>query len=947
MPFIRHRVFSALLLACVAIASLAAQGLTGSISGVVTDETGAVLPGVTVTIESPALIGGSQMRITETNGAFRFPVLPPGEYKASFQLTGFGGIARAAIIVQPDRTVTLDQVLRPAAVSEEILVTGETPLVDVKNTQLATIVDQTAIEQVPVARRFTDLLNVMPGVQNGLYTFSPINSVYGSRVTNNTYSVDGVNFNDPQVQSAVTDIPYDDLQEVQVSTSGQSAEFGSASGGVFNFITKSGSNQVHGLASFYGQNERFASNNISDELAAVGIRPSVFDHDYEGGGNLGGPIKRDRLWFFVSHYRQDQDRSQSDFPVPIETNQWQSTLKADGQVSSSQRFGVYYNYRDRYTLPWNPSFQVAGDPRTWGAIAWKNHLLGVNWTMTPGTSTVLQLRGGLATFDLVNLSPNVVPGTPVYTETTTGVASGGVTASAGLAQRDRYEFNANLSRFFKGGGRGSHEVKIGLQYEDLPMDTESLDVSDANYVRHQLLDGQPYRAQLLRGPGHALTTINHWGLFVQDQWSLTSRLTLNAGVRYDHWNGSLGPDVFEAGPWDTAERVDEISNVIPLWHVAPRVGVAWDVTGSRRWAVKASYGRFYQRVAGTDISGLRRTTGGSLTYDWIDRNGDRVFQAGEEGTLRADGRRNPATFGVVDPNLKMPYTDSLNAGVEVQFATAFSLAVNGIVKRERDFRSNVDVTKPFDTAYDLVNVINPLTGAPMEVYSIKPEFQGIPSQSMLTNPSDPVELFHDYDGLEVVLKRRLQNRWMFQGSYNWGHSYGTVGTLFFDAQGSPYSNPNNLIFIEGDQKLDRRHMLKLSGLYELPYGIQFSGRFEVLSGVPLLTTGSGGAGVTGAYSVRFDRTQYPAIRTSAFLTVPGEAQGSRRHGAETRVDVRLQKRTTLMRQMSVDVMLDIFNLLNASTVVRVETLNSTLTNFLRPAEIMLPRAARFGLRLNF
>ena len=302
-----------------------AQGLTGSISGTVRDETTGVLPGVTVTISSPSLIGGIQTRATEDNGSYRFPVLPPGDYTVTFEMSGFGRVERSAITVQPDRTVTLDQVLRPATISEQVTVTGESPLVDVKSTQVANIVDQTIAREVPVVRRFTDLLNVMPGVQNGLYTFSPINAVYGSRVTDNNYSVDGVNFNDPQVQSAVTDIPYDDIQEVQVSTSGQFAEFGSASGGIFNFITKSGGNQLRGLASFYGQNKRFAANNISSELAAIGIRPTVLDSDYEAGGNLGGPIKRDRLWFFGSYYRQNQERSQSDFPVPIETTQWTVT----------------------------------------------------------------------------------------------------------------------------------------------------------------------------------------------------------------------------------------------------------------------------------------------------------------------------------------------------------------------------------------------------------------------------------------------------------------------------------------------------------------------------------------------------------------------------------------------------------------------------------------------
>jgi hypothetical protein len=941
-------ILAALLLALASAAAAEAQGLTGSISGTVKDTTGGVLPGVSVTISSPSLIGGSQTRSTEGDGSYRFPVLPLGDYKVLFEISGFQSTERGGIVIQADRTITVDPILQPAGIAEQILVTGDSPLVDIKNTQVATVVDKTVLEQVPIARRFTDLVNVMPGVQNGLYTFSPINAVYGSRVTDNSYSVDGVNFNDPQVQSAVTDVPYDDIQEVQVSTSGQFAEFGSASGGIFNFITKSGGNRFKSLLSFYGQSKGLASNNISPALAAIGIAPTVFDHDEEAGGNFGGPIKRDKLWFFFSYYRQDQARSQSDFPVPIKTEQWTSTVKVDGQINQKNRFNIYYNYRDRYFFPWNASFQVAGDPRTWQAIGYLNHLLGVGWTLQPDSKTVVQVRGGMTLFDLQNIEPNTVPGTPVVTENTSGVVTGGVNTTSGLAQRDRYELRSDLSRFFNGSRVGKHDLKAGYQYEHLPQDTESRDMAEAGYLRYQLQNGQPFRIQFLRGPGNALTTIDHSAVFIQDQWTVNSRTTVNGGLRFDHWNGSLGPDVFEAGPWDSGEQVGKIGNLIPLSNVAPRLGFAWDVMGNRRLAVKVSYGLFYQRIAGTDLGGQRRTTGGSLTYDWIDRNGNRVFDAGETGTLRSDGRRQPDQFGTVDPNLKMPRTDSINAGIEVQLAKSISLTVNGIRKREADFRASIDVTRyPFDLAYDAVNVVNPLDGEPLTIFSLKPEYQATRSHSLLTNPTDPVVLSSKYDGLEIVLRRRLQNRWMFQGSYNLGHSYGNIGTLFFDAQGNPYSSPNSLINLEGDQKLDRRHMVKLTGLYQLPYGIQISGRLEYLSGLPILTTGSGGAGATGAYVVRFLQTDYPAIRTSAQITVPGEPQGTRRADTQMTLDLRTQWRTKVFKRGSLDLMVDSFNLFNSGTVVRVETLNTWLANFLRPAEIMLPRALRFGIRLNY
>jgi hypothetical protein len=296
----------------------------------------------------------------------------------------------------------------------------------------------------------------------------------------------------------------------------------------------------------------------------------------------------------------------------------------------------------------------------------------------------------------------------------------------------------------------------------------------------------------------------------------------------------------------------------------------------------------------------------------------------------------------------MPVTDSVNVGFELELARAFSLTVNGVWKREADFRGNIDVTKyPFDVAYDAVPVVNPLDGSPLTVYSLKPEYQALTAKMVLTNPTDPVELFSKYDGLEFVLRRRLDNGWMFQGSYNLGHSYGNTGTLFFDAQGNPYANPNNLINLDGDQKLDRRHLVKMTALYELPLGIQFSGQFQYLSGLPILTTGSGGAGATGAYMVRFLQTEYPAIRTTAQIAVPGEPQGTHRHEDQVTLDLRAQHRTQLPRGASLDLMLDTFNLFNANTVIRVETLNNWLPNFLRPAEILLPRALRFGACLNF
>jgi hypothetical protein len=203
--------------------------------------------------------------------------------------------------------------------------------------------------------------------------------------------------------------------------------------------------------------------------------------------------------------------------------------------------------------------------------------------------------------------------------------------------------------------------------------------------------------------------------------------------------------------------------------------------------------------------------------------------------------------------------------------------------------------------------------------------------------------------VEIVARKRMSNRWQMLASYNVGRAEGHQGTLFFDSGnggGGLFTNPNNLVNAFGPTSLDRTHIFKIAATYVAPRQVSLSVYYSGLSGVPWLTSQSGGAGVNGARVVRFFRTDNPGILTEPFIDVAAEPRGSNRHDAEHKLDVRVDKTFTI-QGVSVSVQADVFNLLNANTIIRLQSLRTDAPNFLSPAQILLPRAARIGVRVSF
>jgi hypothetical protein len=329
---------------------------------------------------------------------------------------------------------------------------------------------------------------------------------------------------------------------------------------------------------------------------------------------------------------------------------------------------------------------------------------------------------------------------------------------------------------------------------------------------------------------------------------------------------------------------------------------------------------------------------GSKVYRWTDLNNDRVWQQGEETTLISDS--TVPALGRVDPDVKQSYTDSGTIGLEQDLGNGIAVGATFIIKREQDLAETINAALPFDTAYNAVTLTNVVTNQPITVYPLKVEFRGVPTERLYTNPGSHTcgfcpDLERKYRAIELTLRRRLQNRWQLFGSYVYGRSEGNKGTGHNESQGTVFASPNTLVNAYGRLTLDRPHQIKIQGSYELPYGVMMSATYSGLSGTPW------------ARQVRFLPAQSPLIVVESSITVAAEPVGAQRFDFVHDISLRAEKRFELGGTRRLGILVDIFNLLNVSTVTSVQQTRVDHADFGKPGEIVLARALRLGARLSF
>jgi hypothetical protein len=297
-------------------------------------------------------------------------------------------------------------------------------------------------------------------------------------------------------------------------------------------------------------------------------------------------------------------------------------------------------------------------------------------------------------------------------------------------------------------------------------------------------------------------------------------------------------------------------------------------------------------------------------------------------------------LGRIDPDVKQSYVRSATIGVEHELAADLSVGVSFILKREQDVAETLNAALPFDDAYAPVLLTNQATGLPITIYPLRVAYRGIPTQRFYTNPGSGTcsfcpDLERNYQALELTFRRRMKDGWQLFGSYVYGRSDGNKGTGHSESQGDVFGSPNNLVNVDGRLTLDRPHQLKLQGTYELPYGVFVSATYSGLSGTPW------------ARQVRFVRADTPQMIVESQIVVRAEPLGAQRLDFVHDTSLRAEKRFDLGGKRTLGLIVDVFNMLNASTVTNLQQTRIDHPDFAKPGEIVLPRTVRLGARIGF
>ena len=966
--------------ACTSIAS--AQEIGGSISGRVLDQQKLAVPGVTVTATGPQ---GSRSAVTDADGRYQIPFLTPGNYDVRAELQGFKAFEQKGITVRLGQVAEVPVSMQVGGVAETISVTAETPLINTRSTTIGNVMDTDTLRNFPVGRTFAQTLYLTPGVSSSGTAGAANPSISGGTGLENLYIVDGANVTNTgygglgsystTFGSLGNATPYDFVKEIQVKTGGYEAEFGQATGGVVNVVTKSGSNQLRGSAFAYaqpdmlqGEFKQYQASNGSVNTQAT----TVSDVGMEGGF----PVVKDRLFFFGAidpSWRVTTLTAPPTFPLAslgdVDRNRRTVSYAAKGtlQLGGGHRIDASFFGDPSHgeNGPQRTSALLVTNTASFSTLDYGGHQQAVRYSGLLASGFLIE--GGYSrSLNTIGELPSVNEWRYTDRTVTPNIITGGVGTYEQGNRSLNNQYQIKATNIFK-----SHSIKYGVEYYDAnysqanqltgPTFTAPDGRQTATGARVDILPatevagGRIYRVTRANFNSERSTPQTYWNFFVQDQWQM-GRVTINPGLRYEQetMSGTIIKDWTLKNNW------------------APRIGATFDVAGDGKTKIYGNYGKFYARIPNDLAARALSADDGFTRGDYFDSGLTRVVP---EGVLAAGVTRHFILAGVgadtIDPDAKLTYTNEYVFGLDREIMRNTTFGVRYVYR-------------------NMPQVLEDIANCPMVAYEL-PQTSSICGsvEYILTNPSSSIPVapgteflgahfddpVHKYNSLEFTLNRRGSN-WSTMTSYRWSRLRGNFEGFYRDDNGQsdpgisslydfPTNDPSYAPFYAGlnagdirylgDKNgilpLDRPHQVKLYGNYAWASGFNVGAGINLSSGQPFTPFAANpNYGSDGEIPT--------APRGSGIQTIDGF---KKRSPFESQTDLQASYALRMNGARRVTFLADVFNVFNQKSV-RYYSQNTQLDNNVEnpdfgkpvntnlagnPPQYQAPFNMRVGIRFEF
>jgi len=966
---LRRVSIAALLFALIVMAAPAmAQTTNGVISGIISDAQGGVLPGVTVTARNVDT-GAMRNIVTEGDGRFRLAALPPGRYEVKAELQGFGVVTVPDITVLVGTEVTRNITMQVQGLNESVTVTGEAPIVEVTRSDVSGVITQQQMQMLPLAtRQPMDLALLMPGTSQDAVRARKANSNVGAGAFTNGSAllVDGVWNKEGNTGEPRQDFPQSAIQEFKVLLSQSPAEYGWTAGGAVSMATKSGTNQVHGEGFEFYRDK--ALNTMDPFAKAAGqAKPAFSRHQY--GGAIGGPIVRDKLHFFEAAealqnnlydnvvVRQPAFYGSLNGVFKSPEYNHMSFTRADWQVNQKQNLFVRYAWQvSDFTCegcaasssqPWfSPGGGIKQSRYAWAGAH--------TWVLSP--RVLNEVRGQWTTYLFRAHVPGVEPQRKLYDESPERIA--GTTQIYAFPSLGSWGANTNqygdlLSRQLRDDlsiTTGQHTWKFGAGGQSLPIRqsirkaqgtwTFSVDqpFNPNNLSSFVPVPGsiQQFTAALLNVPLYAPNVL--WDTYVEDEWKPRAGVTLNLGLRYEYQDKVFNQhrDLNNKTDFPTTGTPTSLAPLVDFSkrgdknNFSPRVGLAWDVKNDGRTVARAGYGLYYNvmntQLELSEFQNFQQLNAVIANPSYPDPYGGR-----DPISFVSAGVQNIAVQANDLQNLQ---SAAYTGGVSQSLTSALAIHVDGVYNKMTKVPMAID--------------INPRSGGLTGVRPL-PQFGRVLQTQSIGSVN--------YKALLVRLEKRLEHNYMYTVSYTLSGSDGNVSSSSFS---STVTDAAHLEYDDGPNNSDRRHALVASGSFVLPSDVVLGAVFTARSTMPFSAIAgadlNGDANITdyvpGTTRNVFNRgndadmlarvNAYRATLGMAALPV-SQINTNEYYG----LDVRASKSLRLSADRRVELVAQVFNLLNRTNLLAAWTTNARSTAFGTITSAANMRQAELAVRFQF